>query len=224
MKNMNLFLLLVFFTKIPLLLFSSGNTLFGNYPFSIKTGYNTAITFMTGRDVTIFDVDTSPISQASLTSQDVDVDDGTCSSTEEKGAIYLNGYYYLSCLYGTNQFEIKIYDKAFIFHKKQGLYTLKTGSSISFFIKYSSQVFVGVVWFSNENTLELLEIDPDQIISPSSYTANRVARDTSCIFVSKYQRIVCGFGKPLGEAVDIYQCSINIFYLKCIIYLTCKQI
>ncbi|MBO6244361.1 MAG: hypothetical protein J6O41_07375, partial [Clostridia bacterium] len=175
--------------------------------FSFKTGYNTAITFMTNRDVAIYNV-ASPISPASLDATE------SCSSTEEKGAIYLDGYYYLSCLYGTNQFEIKIYDKSFIFHKKRGPYTLKTGSSISFFIKYSSQVFVGVVWFSNENTLELLEIDPDQIIPPSSYTANRVARDTSCIFVSKYQRIVCGFGKPLGEAVDIYQCSINIFYLK----------
>ena len=138
MKNMNLFLLLVFFIKIPLLLFSSGELLGGDYPFSFKTGYNTAITFMTNRDVAIYNV-ASPISPASLDATE------SCSSTEEKGAIYLDGYYYLSCLYGTNQFEIKIYDKSFIFHKKRGPYTLKTGSSISFFIKYSSQVGLVII-------------------------------------------------------------------------------
>jgi hypothetical protein len=196
-------------------LFSSGFELEGDYPFTLKTGDKTSITFMTNtddpanpdeKDVVLFNADTP----TSFTTQNLDE---VCITGKEKGAIYFNGYYYLSCLdsLNSNQFKIKIYDNTYVNkYIVPGTYTLKSGSSVRFFIKYSSKVFVCVAWLSDENHLELIELDQGDIISQSSFTVNNIARDTDCIFVSSYQRIVCGFGF-LNQDLDIYQCSLNIF-------------
>ena len=136
---MNLFLFIIFLAEIPILLFTNEYALAGDYPFSIKLGYTEAITFMNNKDIAIYTV-----GNANPTTYSLNV---ACQTKEEKGAIYLNGYYYLSCLTSGNQFQINVYNHNFQHYKtypvstaSPNYYTYNPGSSIRFFIKQSNQV------------------------------------------------------------------------------------
>ena len=215
---MNLFFFIIFLAEFPILLFTNEYALAGDYPFSIKLGYTEAITFMNNQDIAIYTVGNANPTTYSL--------NAACQTKEEKGAIYLNGYYYLSCLTSDNQFQINVYDHNFqnviatypASTASPNYYTYNPGSSIRFFIKQSNQVLVGVVWLSSDVDsnviLNLLEINEKEIISSSTYTPGNIARDVDCIYINKFQRIVCAFGYELNAQFQYYKCALNIFIVK----------
>ena len=102
----------IFLLIILYLTLSFENELVEDYPFSIRLGYNEAITFLSSMKVALFNVKNmtnplGPITYYGLGSE-------ACDTTEEKGGIYLDGYIYLSCLdslVSKNAFSIKIYKR-----------------------------------------------------------------------------------------------------------------
>ena len=187
MKNFDLFLFIIFLSKISIFLFSNEFPLDGDYPFSIKTGDSDATTFMnkeststTDQEISIYTVGNSnPIAQHSLPTTN------PCISTEEKGAIYYKGYYYLSCLQdkGSENFQINVYDNTFqhviTYPNSTHYYTFITSSSIRFFKKESRDDLIGVVWLANNadgKMLHLLEINEERIISYSTFSVDHIAR------------------------------------------------
>ena len=71
---------------------------------------NKESTSTTDQEISIYTVGNSnPITKHSLPTLN------PCISTEEKGAIYYKGYYYLSCLQAikSDQFQINVYDNTF---------------------------------------------------------------------------------------------------------------
>ena len=216
MKNFNSFVFLLILIRFQLFLLATEFPLDGDYPFSKKFGYSRGITVMNPKnqpeDIALYNLIEDRINIEYIKLSD------SCIATEERGAIYSRGYYYLSCLknINSNQFQIKVYDYDFqkvkTYPSPTTYYTLKNEASISLFIKYSFQEYVGVVWLSAEKLLELLEIDETDIISKSNYPIEYdIARDTDCVFISGPQRIVCGFGLLLNNQADVYKCAINIF-------------
>ena len=74
------------------------------------------------------------------------------------------------------------------------------------------------VWLSSDVDsnviLNLLEINEKEIISSSTYTPGNIARDVDCIYINKFQRIVCAFGYELNAQFQYYKCALNIFIVK----------
>ena len=103
MKKSNLLLILIFLANIPFLLSTSSEVLDGDYPYSIKFGYNEAVTFLSDGTISLFNVISLEITNYILPS--------LCKATEERSGIYLDGYFYLSCINNANpnEFQIKVY-------------------------------------------------------------------------------------------------------------------
>ena len=220
MKNITFLFILTLFLQIPLFLCELEKILPGDYPYSIKLGYEEAVSFINPSYVTIFKVnkleriinDEEPFDTYNLD------DDDPCITTEEKGGIYYDGYYYLSCLdsVGSTSFQIKVYKKKddSTFERVEsdpthpiGTYNYNSGSSIRFFMVYSSEVLIGVA-FLDGNLLRIKQIIKTTLKSEAAFTIENIARDIDCVYVSKYQRLVCAFG-ILSKGV--YTCGLNIF-------------
>ena len=222
---MNLAFFLVFQTKISLVLLTQGTDLLGDYPFSIKLGYNEAITFMDAGKVSIFKVNNLGTTSDPMIPSTLSPTPSECITFEEKGAIYLNGYYYLSCLENSGtepkKFKIKIYDNDFLKIAEvpdpndldPSPFSLDSGSSIRFFIIQSSDDLIGVAWFY-ENKLKIIQIKEKEKISSVEYSEIKFARDTDCIYMNKYQRIVCAFGLEKNGQYGQFICGLNMFYIK----------
>ena len=212
MQKSNLFLILIFLANIPFLLSTSSEVLDGDYPYSIKFGYNEAVTFLSDDTISLFNVVSLEITIYKLPSTSL------CKATEERSGIYLDGYFYLSCINDANpnQFQIKVYkkkegtlDDAEKIYPNTGFYQFKSHSSIRFFVMHSDQVLVVAAWMTS-GKLYLKQINGDNSESPSEFPVEGFGRDIDCIYVSKFQRIVCSFGLFSGDK-GIYECGLNIF-------------
>ena len=216
MKKSNLLLILIFLANIPFLLSTSSEVLDGDYPYSIKFGYNEAVTFLSDNTISLFNVISLEITNYILPSTSL------CKATEERSGIYLDGYFYLSCINNANpnEFQIKVYkkkegispitlDDAEKIYPNTGFYQFKSHSSIRFFVMHSDQVLVVAAWMTS-GKLYLKQINGDNSESPSEFPVEGFGRDIDCIYVSKFQRLVCSFGLFSGDK-GIYECGLNIF-------------
>ena len=141
-----------------------------------------------------------------------------CLSGLEKGGIYHKGYYYTSCKTVEDSFEfnVKIYKKdggALIYCQtitstEAGCQSFKDGSSIRFFKMISDEELIGVAWRSDSNFC-LLILKGCEEKTQKHYSKTRIAKDIDCIYINKYQRIVCGFG--FLKTDDEYKPYINLF-------------
>ena len=212
MKNINFIL---FFIEIlySLLINPNPEPLSGNYPFSIRkeSGSNEAIVFMYN-SINIFD-----ISQANSAPYPTPPPNVDCISKEENGGIYHNGYYFTSCLRSdnSNEFLIKVFQLSGsnlieVFPPDPSPYPYEyysfSSGSIRFF-KNSVSGLIGVAWLNN-GEFHMLNMNPTSIIQYKHYPVSHMARDTDCLFITKYSRIVCLFGIELSGK---YDCSVNIF-------------
>ena len=184
--------------------------LLGLNPFSIRKGYNEVVIFLDGK-IQIFNVkntETNPINDPP--------DSIFCISGEENGGIYLNGFYYTSCLKETdsNYFQIKIYDTSFMEKKvfpTSGTYYKFTKGTIRFFKIYSTEELIGVVWIDGIviNLIEL-NFNTQEGEQPKTITKVALARDIDCLYINKHERTVCLFGILSGDEGK-YQANVNIF-------------
>ena len=205
-------ILLVFFIAITFIFPSLGADLNSeDYPFSFRLGYNKAITFMNNDQVVIFDVSefskTQTFDTVTLTSP------SQCTTYTEKGAIYSGGYYFLSCYVSSTEFKINVYDLDFIYVTtlpSSGTYYFNSGSSVRFFIIRSSQILVGAAWI-NDNKLALAKMDHNNQINFVDFSLSNIGKNLDCIFVNKYQRIICGFPYKMLIGDAQYACALNIF-------------
>ena len=205
-------ILLVFFIAITFIFPSLGADLNSeDYPFSFRLGYNKAITFMNNDQVVIFDViefsKTQTFDTVTLTGT------SQCTTYTEKGAIYSGGYYFLSCYVSSTEFKINVYDLDFIYvttFPSSGTYYFNPGSSVRFFIIRSSQILVGAAWI-NDNKLALAKMDHNNQINPVEFSLSNIGKNLDCIFVNKYQRIICGFPYKINDDDAQYTCALNIF-------------
>ena len=210
---MNL-ILIIFLINISI--FLCYTSLNGNYPYSIKYGFTNAVTFMDAQKISIFtDNNNSPSLDANSFTKD-------CLTRTEKGGIYLNGYYYLSCRNNLApndyKFKIRVINKdstslsqVYEYPEDENTYEdFDQGSSIRFFIINSNKIRVGVSWLYNKKFYIIL-CDRDKCDYKTEITMDNSARDFDCIYMSKFQRLLCGFG-ILSDGV--YDCNINIFNVK----------
>ncbi len=207
---MNLFYLILLINFS--LYLSEGTPLGDSYPYTIKTGFNEAVTLMNNQKVAIYKTTKE---NSGLDNKPLGTD---CITGFEKGAIYFDGYYYLSCLESSDprKFRIKIFKKDFsIVTSGSDIYTYDEGSSIRFFKINSEQNFVGAAWLEldNDNTKEITLVlcTPDSCPIKKSFTISggTIARDIDCIYISKFQRIFCGLGFYSTDGK--YDCRINMF-------------
>ena len=180
---MNLFYLILLINFS--LYLSEGTPLGDSYPYTIKTGFNEAVTLMNNQKVAIYKTtkENSGLDSKSL--------DTACITGVEKGAIYYDGFYYLSCLESSDprNFRIKIFKKDFsIVTSGSDIYTYDEGSSIRFFKINSEQNFVGAAWLEleNDNTkkITLVLCTPYSCPTKESFTISggTIARDIDCIY------------------------------------------
>ena len=204
------FIFILFLNNI-LFIYSTYNnpeTLPSNYPFSYKKSDSISIIFMEN-SITLFDV-TKTIDYLNPLEEHILIDN--CISREEKGGIFLNNYYYTSCLKNDdlNKFQIKVYDLDFnlqnIFPSNIDYYSFSSGT-IRFFIKNTDPEIVGITWINN-GEFNMAKINPIIIKQYRHYPVSNMARDTDCIFIKKHSRIVCLFGIEINEKIT---CSVNIF-------------
>ena len=203
---MRIILYILFIIKISLFLsFDNPAALPSNYPFSYKKDNSMSIIFMED-SITLFDVtqilnNLEPLDPHPISS---------CISREEKGGIYLNNYYYTSCLKSDdfNSFKIKVYDENFNIYKTfpDDYYHFSSGT-IRFFKKNTSPELLGVVWIDN-GQFNIIKMDHDSVKQHKKYPVSNMARDTDCIFITKHDRIVCLLGI---EKEGKYTCSANLF-------------
>ena len=206
MKIMLIYIYLIINISFQLSLDNPAN-LPSDYPFSIKKDTNTAIIFSYNY-ISLFDVTKTTIPQNPLVSEN-SID---CPSGEEKGGAFLDDYYYTSCLNPTDntKFQIKVYDSSF----SSVIQTYPTeddyfefSSTIRFF-KLNS--VIEAAWLSN-GLLNLAKFDNTGLKDHRTYPVTRGARDTDCVFISNFNRIVCAFGIRETEETETFSCSANIF-------------
>ena len=198
--------LIYLFLKISTL--NNPDDLSSDYPFSLKKGYNEAVIFMED-SIKLFDVSntasSNPVSSIRTFS---------CDSGEEKGGIYFKSYYYTSCLINAtpNNFRISIYDRNrnIVIHLPidPPYFTFSTGS-IRFFKISSTEEKVGVAWL-NGNNFNIYQIDQSGIKNYKIYSVSNIGRDIDCLYINKYQRIVCIFSYK-SSATSAHSCQVNIF-------------
>ena len=206
--------IILFFTYliINLSLYSSLNNpdnLPSDYPFSVKKDTNTAVIF-SNNYITLFDVTQTTIPQDPLISK-ILID---CPSTEEKGGTYFEGNYYTSCLNPADntEFQIKVYDSSFTLTQTYptSVDYFQFSSTIRFF-KLTS--VVEAIWLNN-GLFNLAKFDNTEIKKHTTYPLTRAARDTDCIFIPDFNRIVCAFGVKEKEESETFSCSANIFTIE----------
>ena len=207
---MMVILFILFITNISIF-FSYDNpaALPSNYPFSYKIDNFISVIFMEDQ-ITLFDV-----AQIQINAEPLDphpLGTGSCISREEKGGIFLNNYYYTSCLISADDtsFQIKVYDDNFALYKTFPSNTDNyhfTSGSIRFFKKNTSPELLGVAWIDNGQFI-MIKIDHDSVKQYRHYPVSHMARDIDCIFITKHDRIVCLLGIEKNEK---YTCSANLF-------------
>jgi len=182
-----------------------------DYPFSIKKGYNEVAIFLKN-SIRIFDV--SQTTTANLISNILPNSDPnyplvgfTCDSGEEKGGIYFKSYYYTSCLTSSNSFKIINFKKgdSSVTTIPSSDFSFSTGS-IRFFKISSTEELVGVAWL-NGNIFNIFQLDQSGIKIEKKYTVSNIGRDIDCLYINKYQRIVCIFSYTDSTP----SCKVNIF-------------
>ena len=208
------FIIILFLINIPFFsAYDNPTSLPSNFPFSTKKDNTKSIIFMKD-SITIFDVTKTidalePLEEHVLQTA---TETNICPSGKEKGGIYLDEYYYTSCLNRDNdyQFQIKIFDNNFelfkTFPSDDDYYSFTSGS-IRFFKKDTSPELIGVAWINNGH-FHIVELNHNEIKIYRHYPVSNMARDIDCIFITKYSRIVCLFGIEIN---DQYTCSANIF-------------
>ena len=214
--SFSLALIYLFLKKSALAALGNPSELTNGYPFSLKKGYNEAVIFIEN-SISIFDVTKTSEGEGpigSVISDDIRTT-FTCNSGEEKGGIYFKSYYYTSCL---NEVDV---DKFKIIIYRQGGTEVKTitssdfsfsTGSIRFFRKSSTEELVGVAWLDN-NKFNIYQLNENGIIVGNSrgYTisSSLFGRDIDCLFINKYQRIVCIFSYIDSDGQ--HSCKANIF-------------
>ena len=179
-----------------------------DYPFSVKKDSNTAVIFssdyITLFDVTKTDIPIDPLDPHNLLSQ--------CPSGEEKGGIFYSNHYFTTCLYSSsenNKFQIKVFDSSFtsinIYPSDDTYFTFT--SPIRFFIKTTSPQLVEATWL-NGGIFNLAKFDQNNFGIHLNYPVGNMARDTDCVYISNFRKIICAFGILENE---INQCAVNIF-------------
>ena len=180
-----------------------------NFPFSYKINNTHSIIFMKD-SIVLYNVNKVLENSEPLEEHFLGTD--LCPSGEEKGGIYLNKYYYTSCLESqtSKNFQIKVYNEDFdlisTFPSNTNYYSFSTGS-IRFFKKNTSPEMVGIAWLNN-GEFNLLKTNHTRVKKYWYYPVNHMARDIDCLFISNLSRIVCLFGIEIN---DEYTCSVNIF-------------
>ena len=198
---MNLFFILFI---INISIFLCYESFGGNYPYSIKYGFTNVVSFMDDKLVAIFTDESVP----PLDSNNIATD---CLTRTEKGAIYLNGLYYLSCLDPTPnnyKFNIKVFNKdngllEEYKYPNDGTYLgFNQDSSIRFFIINSNKIRVGVSWLNGDKFYIIL-CNREKCDYQTEFHMEHFARDFDCLYMSKFQRLVCGFGIISNGIYDI---------------------
>ena len=201
---------IIFFLNLIRKCFLSDSNTNGNlesrYPFSIKLSTNEAAIFM--KDfIQIYNAGgmnsqnefSEP--QKSLYKINITIDSEIvhCESNIEKGGIYVNGYYYTSCINNTvepKELEIIYCNFNFSCSKiKNKTHNFKFDSSTSIRFFEMSLNRIGVTWLEKANYFYLVQIDGDKIINEGKLGyIEGLSKNIDCLSIRHPERTICAFG------------------------------